>query len=285
MSSVKAYLELARWKNALMAAFGVAVGASPRLFMIEPVAMVAAICSAIALTVTANATNDVADADLDRVAHPARPIPSGRISKDAARRTALLAAALGIAFSTVAAPALGAISLGVVAIMFLYSPWLKRNGLVGNAIVAVLASLPFLYGAWIIGEPRFGLLLVVLAVPLHFARELAKDIDDATADAGARRTLPIVLGVPATRRAVAGLIGIYAIVPFVFLELISCCDIFGRAGLGILIAELSIILMLSIACRRVWTGRPGAPDALKGAMVGFMIAAFLLLSYGSEIVR
>src|SRR6516162_4426254 len=86
VSSVKAYLELARWKNALMAAFGVAVGASPRLFMIEPVAMVAAICSAIALTVTANATNDVADADLDRVAHPARPIPSGRISKDAARR-------------------------------------------------------------------------------------------------------------------------------------------------------------------------------------------------------
>jgi geranylgeranylglycerol-phosphate geranylgeranyltransferase len=282
VSSVKAYLELARWKNALMAAFGVVVGASYRLLGIEPLPLAAATCSALALTVTANAWNDVADGELDRVAHADRPIPSGRVSPESARRLALWAAALGIGFALIAAPALGAITIAVVALMFAYSPWLKRRGVVGNATVALLASLPFLYGAWSVGEPLAGLVLVALAIPLHFARELAKDIDDAAADAGVRRTLPIVLGVRTVRRIVVLLILPYAITLVAYpLYMIASSDIAVEGKVLLVIPLLGIGAILAVASWRVGRGLPGAPEAIKGAMFVLMLVAFIGLAFQS----
>lgn len=218
--------------------------------------------SAGALTVAANAWNDVADVDIDRRAHPARPLPSGCITLHAARRLASVCAVLGVALAAASDPALGAVSAAAAVLMYAYSPWIKRTGLAGNVCVAVLASLPFLYGAWAVGHPRSGLALVGIAIPLHLAREIAKDIEDASADAPVRRTMPVVAGAPAALAVLgaACLAFLISLLPFVRL----------RPSFGV--AALPAAALVAYAAAAAMRGRRGSPAALKLAMVCAMVA-------------
>src|SRR4051794_1410709 len=75
-----AILTLVRWENALLTVAGVVLGAwwatgRPN----EPQTIVMA-CVAVLLTAFANSDNDVRDFEIDRIAHPARPLPSGALS-------------------------------------------------------------------------------------------------------------------------------------------------------------------------------------------------------------
>src|SRR6478672_13636433 len=92
-STVAAVLALVRWENALLSVAGVILGAwwatgRPN----EPETLVMAVV-AVLLTSFANADNDVRDFDIDRIAHPTRPLPSGALSIEAARIVVGLAAA------------------------------------------------------------------------------------------------------------------------------------------------------------------------------------------------
>jgi 4-hydroxybenzoate polyprenyltransferase len=265
VSSVKAYLELARWPNALIAAFGVLVGA--RVSMAGPALVYPAVwfamVAAVALTVAANAWNDAADAELDQRAGSARPIATGAISVRSADRVASFAAAIGTAFAALAVPALGLITLPVVALMRFYSPWIKRFGLAGNATVAVLASLPFVYGGWSRGNAINGLYLTGAAVPLHLAREITKDIDDVHADAGLRRTVPMLIGARRARWLVAGIVVSYVVAMFASFELVR----------EIRYWLLPTIALLAVALNLILSGQAGGSSALKAAM---LVAMFTL---------
>ena len=248
-----------------MAATGVIVGA---WFMVgsgplggswDVPRLAAAIACAIALTVTANAWNDAADAEIDRVAHPGRPIPAGLVPAGTARRVALAAAALGVGLASLVSLLLGAVTVLVVLLLLAYSPWLKRAGLVGNITAAWLASLPFLYGAWSSGAPDLS--LVIWAFPLHFAREIAKDIDDAAGDQGRRRTVPLRWGPRAARSMVVGALLCF-IAPIPFLAYWE----------GLFWALLPAVGFVAVGGVRVIRGAPGAPRALKTAMLLAMVA-------------
>jgi geranylgeranylglycerol-phosphate geranylgeranyltransferase len=261
--SVDALLRLARWPNVVLAASGVAFGAwwvgwGP----VPAIALAAA--GAACLTVTANVWNDLADVEIDRVAHPERPLPSGRVSAHAARHIATVAGVVGVTLEAAASPALGALSVMVVALMFAYSPWIKRTGLVGNIVVAFLASLPFLYGAWVVGRPRAAIALVMIAMPLHLAREVAKDLEDAPADAGSRRTLPVSAGasVAVAVLSVASLVFLLLLLPFA-----KARPQFAAAAVP---AAALVLYAVGIAVR----GHRGSPLVFKLAMVCAM-AAFL----------
>ena len=259
-SSVDALLALVRWQNALIAATGVLVGAwwagwGPR----APIAAAAA--AAIALTAAANAWNDVADLAIDRVAHPTRPLPSGALGVGTARAAAWCAAGTGLVLAAIARPALGALTVLVLVAMWGYSPWLKRRGLAGNCAVAVLASLPFLYGAWAVGHPRPGLVLVLVAAPLHLARELAKDIDDAAADAATRRTVPVV------NLAAARIFLLAAVAVFVVMLVPLAV---GRPCFAAILVPA--LVLCTLAARAVLRGRHGAPMLFKLAMLFAMVA-------------
>jgi geranylgeranylglycerol-phosphate geranylgeranyltransferase len=261
--SAEALLALARWPNAVLAALGVLFGAwwvgwGP----IAPIALAA--MGAMALTVAANAWNDLADIDIDRRAHPDRPLPTGRVSPRAARRLATGGAMAGVALGAASTPPLGALSVAVVALMYAYSPWLKRTGLPGNVVVAILASLPFLYGAWSVGQPHLALVLVLVAVPLHLAREIAKDLEDAPADAVSRRTLPVSAGTSAALAvlAAAALAFLLLLLPFATTR--------PRFAAAVLPAAALVIYAAATAMR----GRRGSPLVFKLAMLCAM-AAFL----------
>jgi len=270
VSSVKAYLQLARWPNALLAAFAVLaasqVGHVEGEFIPDPVlgAMLAALC----LTVTANSSNDAADSEIDRVAHPERPIPRGAFQVKEARAIALSAALCGEIFATLASMWLGIISVFAIALMFLYSWRIKRYGVAGNITVAVLASLPFLYGAWAVHAYFVGLLLAGLAAPLHFAREIAKDIEDMDADATAgRRTIPIVLGAPGARRVILVTLLIYAV----------ACIVLFHAEWKAFVVFAPALLLFGWGAWRVTRAMAGASRIFKAGMLVATVILFFVI--------
>ena len=255
-------LRLVRWPNAAMAAAGVLLGAA-WAGAVRPGTWLATV-AALGLTAFANSVNDLHDVALDSVAHPDRPLPSGAVSPASARLLAGASAVVAVLASAAARPALGALSVAVVACMLWYSAALKRRrGVVGNLLVALLASLPFLYGAWTAGRPDRGLALVALAMPLHFAREVAKDLDDAAADAPTRRTLPVVAGSRTARLAVLVASALFAVVAAAF---------FARRGLPALSLLLPALVGVAVAARRVVRAGAGAPTLLKASMLLAMAA-------------
>jgi 4-hydroxybenzoate polyprenyltransferase len=262
LADAGALFAIARWRNALIAAVGVYVGAWWAMRDIGRPATLAAALAAIALTGYANAFNDLADIAIDRKAHPGRPLPSGRLSPRAVQWFAAILAAAGIGFAFLARPSLGLLSVAVVALMTLYSTILARLPLIGNLVVAALASLPFFYGAVTVNAAREGLVLLAVAVPLHLARELAKSIDDAHADAPYRRTAPLVFG----RGFAVALIAI-AVAIFAWRLLLLASPEPRLRMLVIPALALSVI-----ATRRALAGRTGAPLLFKSAMLAAMAA-------------
>lgn len=262
----RAVLDLVRWENALVAAAGVALGAWWAAGGLGVGSAFAAV-AAVGLTALANAFNDYRDRDIDALAHEARPLPSGRAAPADALAVATVGGVLALVASLRVSRDVGVATVGVAAVMIAYSLWLKGRGAPGNVAVAVLASLPFVYGAWSVGAPVRGALLFGLAVPLHFAREVAKDVDDAGADADAsrRRTLPLSIGNAGARRVVVGAL-----------------TLFGGAAVGTFYSRggptAAMLLAPAVACcavasRRAWSGRPGVPRLLKAAMLLAMGAA------------
>jgi geranylgeranylglycerol-phosphate geranylgeranyltransferase len=200
----------------LLAAAGVLVGARGAGVAWSPSVLAAAI-AAISLGAVANAFNDYDDRAIDALIHPSRPLPSGSLTPNAALGTVAIAAIGGVAFSALARPVLGVVSIGVIAVMLLYGRIKAQWGVAGNTTVAVLGSMPFLYGAWAAGKPEAGIVLLGIAAPLHFAREIAKDIDDIDGDRGRRRTLPLVAGVGVARATEIAVTAIFIVAWISFL--------------------------------------------------------------------
>jgi geranylgeranylglycerol-phosphate geranylgeranyltransferase len=262
---VSAGLQLVRWANALTAAAGVVTGAWWAGWGLgRPIALAA--LAAVGLTAAANAWNDLADVAIDFVAHPERPLPAGRMSVATAERLGMAAATLAVIAASAVSVTLGVVSVTVLVLMKLYSPWLKRTGFAGNVLVSVLASLPFVYGSYAVGAWRLGLPLALIAAPLHLARELAKDLDDRDADAVARRTIPVVLGVRPTRALL-----LVALVCFGAALAIGLAPL-ARSPRVFAVALVPALAVLLLATARALRGRPGSPAYFKLAMVCAMAA-------------
>lgn len=262
MIGLRDALTLARWHNALIAAAGVLIGAwwarsSPTAVPVLLTAIVAA-----CLTTFANAYNDACDAEIDRLSHPERPIPSGRVTVEQARALAWIAAALGCLLSLAVTPMMVIASAAILLVMREYSLRIKRHGLPGNVVVAILAALPFVYGAWSAGHPSAGVTLLLLAAPLHFAREIAKDLDDVAGDEGARATVPIALGRTVARRLVVISVAGFLLM---LLPLTSIRPAFALALVPALVVTL-------LGAWRVAAGQIGGAQLFKSAMLLAMTA-------------
>lgn len=262
MRSPSAVLTLIRWENALLSALGVLLGAWWAHGSVRAPTTLAASLVAIALTGVANAENDFQDRGIDRMAHPLRPLPSGALTPRHARVVVGVSAAVAIGVSVMIDPALAALTVAVVGTMLVYSRVLKARGLIGNVTVAVLASLPFVYGAWTAGRPTAALPLFAVAVPLHLAREIAKDLEDAEADAPTRQTLPVAHGVRSARLVLLAALAVFALALWPLVE--------ARPRLGAFVAPA--VLLTAIAAMRSWQGRRGGPSLFKAAMACAMVS-------------
>ena len=266
-------LRLVRAGNLLIAAAGVCAGGWIALGTVAlPKLLVFAALSGIGLGAAGNALNDLADVAPDRVNRPAgaRPLAAGCLTRQTAEGVVFGGALLGVAAAALVSGIQVAVALGALAVMAVYSPWLKQRGLPGNVAVAVVAGLPLFYGALAVGAPAAGLVPWVLAAWLHFARELVKDLEDEPGDrAAGRRTLPVTHGAPAATR-----VACWVLIAFIPVsELLPWAAGYAGWYFGCAVVAQLVTLWVALELRR---GRlAGASRMLKGAMVAGLGALVL----------
>lgn len=266
-------LRLVRGGNLLIAAAGVCAGGWIALGALAlPKLLVLAALSGIGLGAAGNALNDLADIAADRVNHPGpgRPLAAGRLSHHTAEGVVFAGAMLGIAAAALVSGTQIAVALAALAVMAVYSPWLKRRGLPGNVAVAVVAGSPLFYGALALGAPVAGVVPWLLAAWLHFARELVKDVADEPGDrAAGRRTLPVTVGASQATR-----IACWVLIAFIPVsELLPWAAGYAGWYFGFAVVAQLITLWTALQLRR---GRfAGASGLLKAAMVAGLAALVL----------
>ncbi|MBU7013647.1 MAG: geranylgeranylglycerol-phosphate geranylgeranyltransferase [Theionarchaea archaeon] len=211
---MKAYLEMIRPSNSIMAGFAVFLsGMIAAGRQVPPLDVFLAVIGTIAASSAGMVMNDYFDYDIDSINKPQRPLPSGAVT----RRNACIFALLlfGLAFLFIAFTNWICILIGypAIALIFVYSWKLKRSPLSGNFVVAFLTSLTLVYGGAAAGKVLLVSMLAVSAFFANFSREIAKDIEDIEGDQRlGSRTLPILWGVgrSAQLSAVCLVLGIVA---------------------------------------------------------------------------
>ena len=192
------YLNLFRLGNCAMGALGALLAAvicagvdDASGFWLEILLSMAVV---VFFTAAGNSLNDYYDRDIDKVAHPERPIPSGGVSAAAARSIAVALFVVAFVLSLF----VNAWSVGIVvvsiAIIVGYERWLKAEGLAGNLAISWLTGALFLFGGAAVGRLELAWILAALAFLATLGREIVKDIQDVEGDKGFRRTLPIGIG-------------------------------------------------------------------------------------------
>jgi len=195
---VNKYLRLFRFGNALMGILGVIAGAliASGTDIADHWQNVIIASSVVVLFIAGgNAFNDYIDRDIDKKAHPDRPLPSGEMEP----RTALIAGStvfvLSIAISFLMRDVLCILIVVLAcALMLSYELFLKKRGFIGNMTIAALIGGLFLLGGAAAGDLWITVIPAGLAALVNIGREITKDVEDMGGDEG-RRTLPMSIGV------------------------------------------------------------------------------------------
>lgn len=217
--SIGAYVELMRPKNLVLAGATVPLGAYFALMSDgEPFPVLTVALHAFAVvffTGAGNAMNDIKDADIDRTAHPQRPLPSERLTLKQARGFTALLWGLSLAahvggllaveyeVNVYLPTALIYILAVVLMVSYDHGPATKNRGLSGNIVISLLVAAVILYGAAAVGGIGSGVIWWIFGVVFltNLAREMVKDCMDMESDEGSRQTLPMVYGKDKVRMA------------------------------------------------------------------------------------
>lgn len=209
---LKGYYRLSRPINALAGVIAVVlsgyVAGAPSWW---PVFMAA--ITVFLITASTNAWNDYIDIEIDRVNKPRRPLPSGLVSP----RGALVFSIAGSTISLVVAAFINQpaflIALGSNILLYLYSWKLKCTVLFGNAAVATVIALCFIFGGVAAGNIQPVLLLAVTVFFAMLGREILKTMADYKGDLQQNcGTISTVWGKKVARIFVAIFLGITAAV-------------------------------------------------------------------------
>lgn len=129
-----------------------------------------------------NAWNDYLDIEIDRINKPERPIPAGLISP----LGALIFAIVGSALSLITAIFVNQIGFIIAVIsniiLYLYSWKLKCTVLLGNATVAFIVALCFIFGGIAAGNIQPTLILALSAFFAMIGREILLTMVDYKGD-------------------------------------------------------------------------------------------------------
>lgn len=216
-----AMAELCRPVNVALAAFAIWLGAR---FAggAAPAELIHALGSALLLLGGGYAWNDVEDERRDRVVHPSRPIPSGRVSPAAARGL-VVGLFVAASLSTIGLPP-GArgLLLGWAVLLLAYRRLANRVPLTKNVVASLLTASALWLGALLGPHAAAALFPALFAFLLSWVRETVKDLADREGDRAVGRpswidSIPRPSARAAMRAAVLLLLSLIP-VPVIFLD-------------------------------------------------------------------
>lgn len=129
-------------------------------------------------------TNDYFDLEVDKINHPQRPLPSGRISLPEIKILTAVFTILGF----ITAVLLGPLTLGLAVLLWiiaiLYNWKFKEKGLIGNVMVGISVAGFFIFGGLSVGGLSNGTIWIfgVLAFLFDLGEEIAGDAMDMEGD-------------------------------------------------------------------------------------------------------
>jgi geranylgeranylglycerol-phosphate geranylgeranyltransferase len=271
---VNQYVQLFRLGNCIMGVVGLILGA---LIAVGPALLDSWIMLAIGSVVVfafvagGNSLNDYFDRDVDKVGHPERPIPSGRMRPETALRISISAFIISIFLSVFLNLVSMLIIISAVLVMLLYEMFTKKAGLTGNLSIAWLTGALFLLGGAVVGRVDQVLIIAAMALLATLGREVVKDIQDMIADFD-RKTLPKRIG-----KRNAGIIGSLA-----FLGAVALSPVPYLAGfLGwpylalVIVADAIFIYSAIVHFRSPKQGQYWAKIGMLVALVAFLVGGIL----------
>ncbi|NMM49773.1 geranylgeranylglycerol-phosphate geranylgeranyltransferase [Marinigracilibium pacificum] len=239
---IVAFLQVTRWPNLLIIVLGQYLTA---IFLIEAgnwndvllsLRMAVLSLSTVILAASGYLINDYYDIKIDYVNKPQKVV----IGKYIRRRHAMLAHTtlnfIGITMGLLLNYKVGLVNVFAAYLLWLYSNKLKRLPFWGNFSVAVLTALS-IFSVYLIFPDNFQkvLLYSYFGFTLTFIREVIKDMEDIKGDEEfGCRTIPIILGIRATKRV------LYVLIIVFTTSCILVCTIYNLYSLGIFFTALSI---------------------------------------------
>jgi geranylgeranylglycerol-phosphate geranylgeranyltransferase len=221
--------------------------------------------------------NDYYDIEVDRVNQPMRPLPSGRVTPRAAIALSLVMLLVGTGSSLYFAfPVAPSIALLYALLSWVYNFRVKKQGLLGNLIVASSLAIPFIYGGVISSGDVGSSLLLFMALTSFLSgvgREVVKAMADTAGDAKRGiRSYAIVHGLKAAA-SVGAIFFLAAVVTSVLpLFLLRVSDFYR---FGVVVPDL-VFLYLAVAI----LSRPTLERALsvkRTALFGMLIGLIVFV--------
>jgi len=178
---LKEYYILSRPFNALSGCVvvilsGYVAGATSWL----PVIMAA--ITVLLITSSTNAWNDYIDIEIDKINKPDRPLPAGLISPRGALTFAIVGSILSLLTAFFVNQTGFLIALGSNVLLYLYSWKLKCTVLLGNATVATIVALCFIFGGVAADNVQPTIMLAVSAFFAMIGREILLTMADYKGD-------------------------------------------------------------------------------------------------------
>ncbi|TAN44407.1 MAG: prenyltransferase, partial [Candidatus Methanoperedens sp.] len=148
--------------------------------------------------IAGNSINDYFDYENDKINHPDRPIPSGRLKPGNVLRFSIFIFAISFLLSLFLSSIVGYSALLIITIAFTsqiaYEKKYKHEKIIGNLIIGTQTALAFIFGGIIVGKTIITGVIAIAVFLSIVGREIVKDIEDIKGDKD-RMTLPMKIGV------------------------------------------------------------------------------------------
>ena len=192
-------VKMSRPGNILIALLTLVVGYAISGGNVSPAVLIADLLAFAFAIAFDNVLNDIFDVSIDRISHPERPLPSGKISVSAAVFFCLVSfvfAFVPAAFQSVCPSFHVTFYAALFAALFLYDRFLKRIPLLKNITVAALCATPLVRASFYPEANERPLFVAIgFAFLLTLVREILKDLEDMDGDRNSRIvTFPILAG-------------------------------------------------------------------------------------------
>ena len=216
-----------------------------------------------------NALNDYIDHEIDKTAHPERPIPSGRMTRGEARTAAyvMLGGSVVVSLLTFDIECIVIVIIACI-LMIAYEEALKQRGFIGNVTIAILTGMLFLLGGAVVGDAADNLIIAMMALLVSVGREIAKDIEDMESDEG-RLTLPMRIGV--------GKASALSCIFFVAGPLLSVAPMvwhsYGVLYYTVVAADIIFLYCAAVVFKDPHKAQKSAKIAMLVALVSFILGA------------